>query len=150
MTGYELNSYFALYHDRECDLCPDLDRLQVRIQEVTDEEGGRVPRTIEVELTQDTCDTCMPGTVVVVYNWYCCCCLKLSPTLLIPSPYPYFKVPQFFLYPFPFHYPYSTIPVTSNPSVPFLLIIPNLHTFNCLVCLMVTMLSSLTRDDNQF
>ncbi|XP_023328014.1 DNA helicase MCM8 [Eurytemora carolleeae] len=39
---------------------------QVRLQEVSQDEVGRVPRTVEVELTLDTCDTCMPGDVVTV------------------------------------------------------------------------------------
>jgi len=43
-----------------------VDMQQIRLQEVSDEEGGRVPRNIEVELTEDTCDSCIPGDVISV------------------------------------------------------------------------------------
>jgi len=44
-----------------------VDRQVVRLQEVLEEEGGeggRVPRTVECELTEDLCDSCQPGDVV--------------------------------------------------------------------------------------
>lgn len=40
-----------------------------RVQELLkheDHEEGRVPRTVECELTQDLVDTCIPGDVVTV------------------------------------------------------------------------------------
>jgi len=51
---------------RASKLTVTVDMQQVRLQEVTEDEGGRVPRTIDVELTQDNCDTCVPGDVVTV------------------------------------------------------------------------------------
>ena len=44
-----------------------VDRQVVRLQEVLEEEsgeGGRVPRTVECELTEDLCDSCQPGDIV--------------------------------------------------------------------------------------
>ena len=43
-----------------------VDRQLVRLQEVEDEEGGRVPRTVDCELLADLCDTCLPGDIVTV------------------------------------------------------------------------------------
>ena len=43
-----------------------VDRQMLRIQEVDDEDGGRVPRTVDCELLEDLCDSCMPGDVVKV------------------------------------------------------------------------------------
>ena len=42
--------------------------LKVRLQELEEKEkgGGRVPRTIDIELLEDVCDTCVPGDVVTV------------------------------------------------------------------------------------
>lgn len=41
--------------------------LVPRIQEEVDQkESGRVPRTVEVELTEDLVDTCVPGDIVTV------------------------------------------------------------------------------------
>ena len=41
-----------------------VDRQMLRIQEIDDEDGGRVPRTIDCELVEDLCDTCQPGDIV--------------------------------------------------------------------------------------
>jgi len=44
-----------------------VDRQVVRLQEVLEEEGGeggRVPRTVECELTEDLCDSCQPGDII--------------------------------------------------------------------------------------
>jgi len=44
-----------------------VDRQVIRLQEVLDDEageGGRVPRTVDCELTEDLCDSCQPGDVV--------------------------------------------------------------------------------------
>jgi DNA replicative helicase MCM subunit Mcm2 (Cdc46/Mcm family) len=39
----------------------------VRLQEVEEKErGGRVPRTVDIELFEDLCDSCVPGDVVTV------------------------------------------------------------------------------------
>ena len=43
-----------------------VDRQVVRLQEVLEEDGGRVPRTVEVELVEDLTDTCIPGDTVRV------------------------------------------------------------------------------------
>ena len=43
-----------------------VDRQMLRIQEVDDEDGGRVPRTVDCELLEDLCDSCMPGDIVKV------------------------------------------------------------------------------------
>jgi DNA replicative helicase MCM subunit Mcm2 (Cdc46/Mcm family) len=44
--------------------CPS---LKVRLQEVEEKErGGRVPRTVDIELFEDLCDSCVPGDVVTV------------------------------------------------------------------------------------
>jgi DNA replicative helicase MCM subunit Mcm2 (Cdc46/Mcm family) len=41
--------------------------LKVRLQEVEEKErGGRVPRTVDIELFEDLCDSCVPGDVVTV------------------------------------------------------------------------------------
>ena len=41
-----------------------VDRQMLRIQEIDDEDRGRVPRTVDCELMEDLCDTCQPGDVV--------------------------------------------------------------------------------------
>jgi len=44
-----------------------VDRQVIRLQEVLDEdggEGGRVPRTVDCELTEDLCDSSQPGDVI--------------------------------------------------------------------------------------
>jgi DNA replicative helicase MCM subunit Mcm2 (Cdc46/Mcm family) len=40
----------------------------VRLQELDEKEkgSGRVPRTIDIELFEDLCDTCVPGDVITV------------------------------------------------------------------------------------
>eukprot|EP01083_Nonionella_stella_P147960 467634_1 len=44
-----------------------IDHQKIRVQELsTDETGGRVPRTIDIELTEDLVDQCVPGDVVTV------------------------------------------------------------------------------------
>ncbi len=44
--------------------CPT---MKVRLQEVEEKErGGRVPRTVDIELFEDLCDSCVPGDVVTV------------------------------------------------------------------------------------
>ena len=44
-----------------------IDFQKIRIQELsTDETGGRVPRTVDCELTEDLVDSCLPGDVVTV------------------------------------------------------------------------------------
>ncbi len=44
-----------------------LSLLKVRLQEVEEKErGGRVPRTVDIELFEDLCDSCVPGDVVTV------------------------------------------------------------------------------------
>nr|KYP70842.1 DNA replication licensing factor MCM8 [Cajanus cajan] len=46
-----------------------IDFQKIRVQELLkpeDHEEGRVPRTVECELTQDLVDTCIPGDVVTV------------------------------------------------------------------------------------
>jgi DNA replicative helicase MCM subunit Mcm2 (Cdc46/Mcm family) len=41
--------------------------MKVRLQEVEEKErGGRVPRTVDIELFEDLCDSCVPGDVVTV------------------------------------------------------------------------------------
>ena len=43
-----------------------VNRQVVRLQEVLEEEGGRVPRTVECELLEDLVDTCTPGDHVKI------------------------------------------------------------------------------------
>merc|ERR1719348_1027322 len=43
-----------------------VDRQMIRIQEIDDQDGGRVPRTVDCELLEDLCDTVMPGDIVKV------------------------------------------------------------------------------------
>ena len=43
-----------------------VDRQMLKIQEIDDQEGGRVPRTIDIELFEDLCDQVMPGDVVKI------------------------------------------------------------------------------------
>ena len=45
-----------------------IDFQKIRIQELSTDEntGGRVPRTVDVELTEDLVDSCVPGDVVTV------------------------------------------------------------------------------------
>ncbi len=50
------------YHTAET-----VDWQQIRIQESTDrKDPGRIPRTVECELTEDMVDSCVPGDVVIV------------------------------------------------------------------------------------
>ena len=42
-----------------------VDRQMIRIQEIDNEEGGRVPRTVDCELLENLCDTCMPGKLII-------------------------------------------------------------------------------------
>ena len=43
-----------------------VNRQMVRLQEVLEEERGRVPRTVECELLEDLVDTCIPGDHVKI------------------------------------------------------------------------------------
>ena len=43
-----------------------VDRQVVRLQEVLEEDGGRVPRTVEVELLEDLTDNLIPGDTIRV------------------------------------------------------------------------------------
>eukprot|EP01112_Ceratiomyxa_fruticulosa_P012920 TRINITY_DN3601_c0_g2_i1.p1 TRINITY_DN3601_c0_g2~~TRINITY_DN3601_c0_g2_i1.p1 ORF type:complete len:728 (+),score=149.30 TRINITY_DN3601_c0_g2_i1:149-2332(+) len=45
-----------------------IDFQRIRLQEETDQgkESGRVPRTIEIELTDDLVDSCVPGDIITV------------------------------------------------------------------------------------
>lgn len=43
-----------------------VDRQMIRIQEIDDQDGGRVPRTVDCELLEDLCDTVMPGDIVKI------------------------------------------------------------------------------------
>lgn len=52
---FEVTSFFS----------PPLFRLQ-ELQRSENHEEGRVPRTVECELTEDLVDACIPGDVVTV------------------------------------------------------------------------------------
>lgn len=43
-----------------------MDWQSLRLQEIVQHESGRVPRTIEVELTEDLCDSATPGDVITL------------------------------------------------------------------------------------
>lgn len=43
-----------------------VDLQNIRLQEIVQDDGGRVPRTIECELTEDLCDNCVPGDVIIL------------------------------------------------------------------------------------
>lgn len=43
-----------------------VDRQTIRVQEIVQHESGRVPRTIESELTEDLCDCAVPGDVITL------------------------------------------------------------------------------------
>jgi len=53
---------FAPLRSSRSTIC--VDRQVIKVQEVLDEEGGRVPRTVDCELTEDLCDSCQPGDVI--------------------------------------------------------------------------------------
>ena len=44
----------------------DWQKLRLQELEADSADAGRVPRTLEVELTEDLCDACVPGDVVTV------------------------------------------------------------------------------------
>jgi DNA helicase MCM8 len=57
--SYETSPLFGISR-----YCPS---FKVRLQEVEEKErGGRVPRTVDIELFEDLCDSCVPGDVVTV------------------------------------------------------------------------------------
>ncbi len=44
----------------------DWQRIRLQEQLVDDHDSGRVPRTCEVELTEDLVDKCVPGDIITV------------------------------------------------------------------------------------
>ena len=64
-AGCKNTRNFAALRSSLSTIC--VDRQTVRLQELADGgEAGRVPRTLECELTEDLCDTVVPGDVVRV------------------------------------------------------------------------------------
>ena len=47
-------------------LTATVDWQSIRVQEIAQHETGKVPRTVEVELSEDLCDAARPGDVVTV------------------------------------------------------------------------------------
>ena len=43
-----------------------VDWQSIRVQEIAQHETGKVPRTVEVEISEDLCDAARPGDVVAV------------------------------------------------------------------------------------
>ena len=62
MLLFDPQKFLALRSSRGT-LC--VDRQVVRLQEDCP-AGGRVPLTLDIELTEDLCDTCRPGDTVKV------------------------------------------------------------------------------------
>lgn len=50
------------------DGCSTVDWQKIRLQEIVDDdhEAGRIPRTVDVDLTNDLVDCCVPGDIVTV------------------------------------------------------------------------------------
>lgn len=50
------------------DGCSTVDWQKIRLQEIVDDDGeaGRIPRTVDVDLTNDLVDCCVPGDIVTV------------------------------------------------------------------------------------
>ena len=50
------------------DGCTTVDWQKIRLQEIVDDdrEAGRIPRTVDVDLTNDLVDCCVPGDIVTV------------------------------------------------------------------------------------
>ncbi|KAK2567403.1 DNA helicase MCM8 [Acropora cervicornis] len=55
--------------ERSSSLTETMDWQNIRVQEIMDDdqrESGRIPRTVEVELTADLVDSCVPGDMVTI------------------------------------------------------------------------------------
>jgi DNA helicase MCM8 len=58
--------FFRFTPKRDTAVTVDWQRIRLQEHLADDAESGRVPRTVECELTEDLVDSCVPGDVVTV------------------------------------------------------------------------------------